>query len=144
MYSNRIQIIAIIGSIILIFFILLLIRKRRLKEEYSILWLFFGFVFLILSAWKGSIDYIAKLMGVAYSPAALLLILLIAILVIMIEFSLILSQLADLNKNLAQDVGMMKEEIEKLNAKLKEQTNLPSKDKVKKEISIKERIADKT
>ncbi len=83
-------------------------------------------------------------MGVAYSPAALLLILLIAILVIMIEFSLILSQLADLNKNLAQDVGMMKEEIEKLNAKLKEQTNLPSKDKVKKEISIKERIADKT
>ncbi|MCF8235836.1 MAG: DUF2304 domain-containing protein [Bacteroidales bacterium] len=123
MYNGRIQLVAIAGSILLIVFILILIRKRRLKEEYSILWLFFSFVFLILSFWRGSIDWLAAKLGVAYSPAALLLVLLMAIFVIMIEFSTIISKISESNKNLAQDLGLLKEELDKLkNKNTKEET----------------------
>jgi len=114
MFSEKTQIIAISASILLIIFIFTLIRKRRLKEEYSLLWLTFGFIFLFLSSWKGSVDFIAQLIGIAYSPAALLLVLIIGIFFIMIEFSMIISKLTDLNKNLAQDVGILKEELETL------------------------------
>ena len=114
MFSDKTQIIAITASILLIIFIFTLIRKRRLKEEYSLLWLFFGFVFLFLASWKGSVDFIAQLIGIAYSPAALLLVLIIGIFFIMVEFSMIISKLTDLNKNLAQDVGILKEELESL------------------------------
>lgn len=123
MYNGRIQLVAIAGSILLIVFILILIRKRRLKEEYSILWLFFSFVFLILSVWRGSIDWLAAKLGVAYSPAALLLVLLMAIFVIMIEFSTIISKISESNKNLAQDLGLLKEELEKLKRESKQKAS---------------------
>jgi hypothetical protein len=135
MYSGRIQILAIAGSVLLAVFILVLIRKRRLKEEYSLLWLFFSFVFLVLSIWRGSIDWIASVVGVAYAPAALFLILLMAIFMIMIEFSLIISQIADVNKHLAQDVGILKEELEELkeelNTEIKKNKSNPDKDSFK-------------
>ncbi|MDZ7740348.1 MAG: DUF2304 domain-containing protein [Bacteroidota bacterium] len=121
MYNGRIQLVAILGSILLIIFIFLLIRKRKLKEEYSVLWLFFSFVFLILSVWRGSVDWIAVKLGIAYAPAALLLVLMMAIFIIMIEFSMIISKLADTNKNLAQEVGILKEELEKLKVEIKEE-----------------------
>lgn len=140
MYSTRIQTIAIIGSLLLIFFILILIRKRRLKEEYSILWLFFGLIFFILAVWRGSVDYIAELLGIAYSPAALFLILLMAIFVIMIEFSLIISQVSDLNKHLAQDVGILKEEMERI----KKHIDYREKGEEDKEVSDFDKMADKT
>ncbi len=140
MYSSRIQTIAIIGSLLLIFFILFLIRKRRLKEEYSILWLFFGLIFFILAVWRGSVDYIAELVGIAYSPAALFLILLMAIFIIMIEFSLIISQISDLNKHLAQDVGILKEELERI----KKHIEYKEEEEEKKEISDFDKMADKT
>ncbi len=112
MYSIRIQYLAIFGSVILLIFILFLIRRQRLKEEYSILWLIFGFLFLILSIWRDGVDFIAGLVGIAYPPAALLLILLMAQFVIMIEFSTIISKISKVNTHLSQDVALLKNELE--------------------------------
>ncbi len=111
MYSIRIQYLAIFGSVILLIFILFLIRRQRLKEEYSILWLIFGFLFLILSIWRDGVDFIAGLVGIAYPPAALLLILLMAQFVIMIEFSTIISKISKINTHLSQDVALLKNEV---------------------------------
>ncbi len=111
---NKMQIIAIIGSILLFFFILYLVRKKRIKEEYSLLWIFFSMIFIVLSFWRQGLDYIAMLIGVAYPPTAILLILLMAIFMILIQFSIIISKLSDTNKTLCQEVGLLKLEIEKL------------------------------
>ena len=92
MESVRIQYIAIVGSALLLLFILYLIRQKRLKEEYSLLWLFFGVLFLAISLWKDLLDHIAEWIGIAYPPAALFLVLLMALFVIMIEFSVIISR----------------------------------------------------
>ncbi len=118
MYSIRIQYLAIFGSIVLLIFILFLIRRQRLKEEYSILWLIFGVIFLGLSIWRDGVDFIAELVGIAYPPAALFLILLMALFVIMIEFSTIISRISNINTHLAQDVALLKSEIEELKKEL--------------------------
>jgi len=93
--TNIIQYISILGSVVFIGLILMLIRNKRIKEEFSILWLFFGLVFLFLSIWRGSLEIIARILGIAYAPAAIFLILIIAIISILIHLSLITSRLTD-------------------------------------------------
>lgn len=117
MENVRIQYIAIVGSILLFIFIIYLIRQKRLKEEYSFLWLFFSIVFIVFSFWRAGLDWLSELIGIAYPPAALFLILFMALFVIMIEFSVIISKQSDWIKKTGQDIGLMKNEIEKLKNK---------------------------
>ena len=116
--DNRIQILAIIGSISLLIFIIILIRQHRLKEEYSLLWLFFTIFFIIFSFWRNGLEWISDFMGIAYPPAALFLILIMALFVIMIEFSLIISKQSERIKSIGQNIGLMKQEISELHEKL--------------------------
>lgn len=118
METLRIQYIAIVGSVLLIIFSLYLIKKKHLKEEYSLLWLFFGVMFLIISLWKEALAWVSDLVGIAYPPAALFLILLMAVFAIMIEFSIIISRQSNWIRQMGQDVGMLKNEIEQLKKKL--------------------------
>ena len=65
---NIIQYIAIIDSTVFTFFILELIRKKTLQEAYSLLCLFFAFVFLGLFIWHKGLDVISGLIGISYPP----------------------------------------------------------------------------
>jgi hypothetical protein len=125
--DDRIQILAIVGSVSLLIFIIVLIRQHRLKEEYSLLWIFFTVFFLVFSVWRHGLEWISDLVGITYPPAALFLILIMAIYVIMIEFSLIISKQSERIKLIGQNVGLMKQEI----TELREQLDLAIKDKSK-------------
>ncbi|MEW5901703.1 MAG: DUF2304 domain-containing protein [Acidobacteriota bacterium] len=108
----RIQVLAIIGSALLIAFIIELIRRRRLKEEFAVLWLGMGIVFLVISLFRGLLDKFSYLVGISYPPAALFLILIMGLLVILIHFSVAISELKEANKKLAQELGLLKRERE--------------------------------
>jgi hypothetical protein len=79
-----------------------------------LLWLFSSAVFIFFSIFRDLLEYFAALVGIAYPPAALFLILLLAVFLILIEFSIIISKLSDQNKDLAQEIGILKMEVEKL------------------------------
>ena len=108
------QYIAIAVSISLFLYILFLVRNKKIKEEYSLLWLFSSIVFIIFSIWREGLEFFAKLMGIAYPPAALFLILLLAIFLILIEFSINISKLSEKNKILAQELALLRNELEAL------------------------------
>ena len=110
------QVIAIVVSISLFLYILYLVRKKKIKEEYSLLWLSSSFVFILFSIWRDGLEYFAKLIGIAYPPAALFLILLLAIFLILIEFSINISKLSEKNKILAQELALLRNELEGLKA----------------------------
>ena len=101
-------------SISLFLYILFLVRNKKIKEEYSLLWLFSSFVFIVFSLWRNGLEYFAKLMGIAYPPAALFLILLLAVFLILIEFSINISKLSEKNKILAQEIALLRNELESL------------------------------
>jgi hypothetical protein len=109
-----IQYIAILGSVLFIVFILNLIRKKQLKEAYALLWLFFTIIFLTLSIWRQGLDKISGMIGIAYAPAALFLTFLIAVFLILIQFSIVISKLSENNTKLAQEIGLLKLEMEQL------------------------------
>jgi len=110
------QVIAIVVSISLFLYILYLVRKKKIKEEYSLLWLSSSFVFILFSIWRDGLEYFAKLIGIAYPPAALFLLLLLAIFLILIEFSINISKLSEQNKILAQELAILRNELEGLKA----------------------------
>lgn len=118
--ANRIQVFSVIGSILLLLFILKLVKRKKLKEEYSLLWLGFGFIFVVLSIFKPLLEVVAGMLGILYAPAALLLILVLSVFFILIQFSVVISKLAEGNKNLIQEVGILKAELKKLQLRVKE------------------------
>ncbi|MDY0016723.1 MAG: DUF2304 domain-containing protein [Candidatus Delongbacteria bacterium] len=111
--TDRVQYFAITGSVILLMFIIELIRRKKIKEQYSLLWLFFGSGFIVLSIWRDGIEKIAAVMGIAYAPAAFLLILVMAIFLILIQFSIIISKLSETNKTLLQEIALLKQKVER-------------------------------
>lgn len=110
----RIQIVAVLGSLGVLTTIIHLLRGKKLREEYSLLWLAIGFGFLVLSLWRDLLTRISYALGVAYPPAALFLILIMGAYLLLLHYSMVISKLADKNRELAQELGLLRIEVERL------------------------------
>ena len=117
---DQMQFIAIAFSLVLVGYILWIIRKQRLREEYSLLWLGTGVVFLVFSAWRQGLEMLAGVLGIAYAPAALFTIMLVGIVLILIQFSLIISKLSDRSITLAQEYALLQMEVQSLKKEIEE------------------------
>jgi hypothetical protein len=105
----RIQILAIVASTFMLLVVLELVRRRAFLERYALLWLFSGLVLLGLSVWKGALEDLASLVGIAYPPNALFLVAFGFVLVLLLHFSLAVSRLSDQTKVLAQRLALLEE-----------------------------------
>lgn len=115
---HKIQYIAIIGSIVVLIGIFELIRQKKLKEEYALLWIFFGIIFLMFSVWRDGLDLLSYMFGIAYPPAMLFLLLIMAIFAILIHYSVIISKLSEDNKTLIQEIGLLRTTVEHLSTQI--------------------------
>lgn len=61
--------------------IVFLLRRDHLHPMYGLFWLMVAGVAAALGLWPGSMDSIASLVGIAYSPALLLLVAVIVLLI---------------------------------------------------------------
>lgn len=103
----QVEIIAILGTIFLLGLILEMVRRRQVAENYALLWLLTAVALFILSLWRELLDVFAAIMGIFYPPAALFVIGFGFFLLIMLQFSVIITQLSRKNKELAQQVGIL-------------------------------------
>ncbi len=85
-----------------------MVRRRKLMEEYSILWLSGSVVVLILSLKQSWLNRIAAAVGIAYPPSLLFLVGMLFIVLILIHFSITISKLKQKNKQIAQEIALMK------------------------------------
>src|ERR671922_2030182 len=105
----RIQLLSIGASGLLLFAILELVRRRRLLERYALLWLFSAVVLLALAIWRGLLEDLASVIGVAYPPNALFFVAFAFVLILLLHFSLAVSRLTDQTKVLAQRLALLEE-----------------------------------
>jgi len=108
---------AVAGSATLLFLVLELIRRGRLKERYSLLWLFSSVVLLILSLSRSLLEFFSQMIGIYYPPSLLFLIAFVFLLLITLHFSAVISGLSDKNKRLAQELALLRQEVEQLRIK---------------------------
>jgi len=99
-------------SIILLFITFELIRKEKLREEYSLLWLFTGVVILIFSIWPEYFlsRFFSQITGIFYLSAVVLLVFMFLLLIVF-HFSVVISKLTDRNKELAQRHALLELEF---------------------------------
>ena len=109
---DLIKILAILGSGSVLLVVIELIRRGRLKEKYSLLWLFAGGVLLVFSSSRYLLEYVAHLLGVFYPPSLLFLLAFLFLLLITLHFSVVVSGLSEKNKQLAQEVALLRQEMQ--------------------------------
>lgn len=108
----KISLAASVASLLLLLIVFELIRGRRLKERYALLWIVTGLVLLVLSAWRGGLNTVAGWMGVStYPPAILFAVATLFVIIVLLYYSTVLSQLADQNTILAQRVALLEERL---------------------------------
>jgi hypothetical protein len=109
--TDQIQFVALGVSLGVMAIVFQLIRRRKLREEYALLWFLAGSALIVVSLWPESLDWIARLAGVAYPPNVLLLAAIALGFLLAMHYSVSLSRLADQNKRLAQEVAILQEEL---------------------------------
>ncbi len=113
---DRAVLFGVAGSAAMLLFVLELVRRRRLREEYSLLWLATAVVLIVLSASRPLLDALATAIGIFYPPSALFLVALGFMLFILLHFSTVLTRLAQENKDIAQQIALLRFELEQARA----------------------------
>jgi hypothetical protein len=112
-----VQIQIIIGTLSVALFLIAfeLIRKRRLREEYSILWLSTGLAILVFSLTPEFFlsRFIARITGLFYL-SAVVMIAFFFLLLIVLHFSVVISKLTNQSKELAQRYALLELEFKEL------------------------------
>ncbi|MCE2488944.1 MAG: DUF2304 domain-containing protein [Anaerolineae bacterium] len=109
---DRTMIVGALGSLGALLLVLELVRRRHLREEYALLWLATGVVLLLLSLSRPLLDFLAGLTGIFYPPSALFLVALLFVLTILLHFSVILTRLTQQNRELAQQLALLRHDLE--------------------------------
>ncbi|GAB4486941.1 MAG: hypothetical protein OHK006_15400 [Thermodesulfovibrionales bacterium] len=104
----KLKILAVLIGITFFVFIIELVRKRRLREEYSWLWLLTGFSIAVLSLWYDLLVYIGGLLGGVLPSALLFFFGLLFLLLICLYQSITISRMSDQVKVLAQEVAILR------------------------------------
>ncbi len=107
-----VRICLILVSLITLFYMMRKIRNSKLQIEYSLFWIVFSVLLLIISIFPQIIIWIADVLGIV-SPANLIFVFIIFILLLKLFMMTIeLSQLENKVKNLIQQIALKEKENE--------------------------------
>lgn len=104
----RQKVFAIMAAFALFIFILELVRRKKLRIEYSYLWLLTGAGVLILSVRYDLLVWITQAIGAVWPTTTLFLFALLFLIIICVFFSVRLSSLSDQVQDLSQEIALLK------------------------------------
>lgn len=107
----RQKIFAIVVAVSLFVLVVELVRRRKLREEYSWLWLLASLVVLVLALWYDALLLITRLIDAELPISVLVLFSLLFLLVVNIHYSVKISSLTKQTVQLAQKVALMEEAL---------------------------------
>jgi len=99
-------------AVVIALVVVLYIRRWRLREEYSLLWLFLSVALIVLTIDQGVMEWAADRLDVSYSPAVLFFLALAFAAVMLFHYSLEISRLSDQNRMLAQEMSLLRAKVD--------------------------------
>lgn len=106
---EKIQIIAIVTSILFLMYISWLIIRGKLREEYAIIWIISTLILLVFSFWREGLVVLAGYFGVIEPPNLVFTGAIFVILIYLLHLSVTVSRLQKQNKKLGQDIALLRE-----------------------------------
>ncbi len=95
-----------------------LIRKRRLREEYAVLWVASGLAVLVLSFVPGALFTVAGWLHLDHT-VLMLLVVFVFLAAIVMHYSVVISRHSEREKGLSQEMALLKDEIARLREEMK-------------------------
>jgi hypothetical protein len=110
------QIFALIISVLVFVIVIDMVRTRRLREEYSVLWLATSVIMFVLVIRYEWLVALTALIGAGLPTTTLFLGSIIFLMLLAVQFCIKISRLTDQVKILSQENALMRAELEKLAA----------------------------
>ncbi len=114
----RQRIFALTISIGLLLLIIDWVRRRKLREEYSALWILIGVVVLVMALWFELLKWITRLVGAVEPVSTLFFFGLFFLMLICLHFSVKMSEMSNQLRDLAQVIGILENQLRQLQDKL--------------------------
>jgi len=108
------QVFALIVSVLVFVIVIDMVRKRRLREEYSVLWLLTSVLMFVLIFRYEWLLSLTDLIGAGLPTTTLFLFSIIFLMLLSVQFCIKISQLTEQVKILSQENTLMKRELESL------------------------------
>jgi hypothetical protein len=114
----RNKVVALVVSIGLLFLIIDLVRRRKLREEYSWLWLLTVSTILLLTVWFDLLRWITFLIGASIPSSTIFMLAFLFLILISLHFSVVISKLTDRNIELAQRYALLELELNEIKERI--------------------------
>src|SRR5262245_12201546 len=117
-FPSRIQIISALAAVALALYVLELVRRRRLSEEYSLLWVVAPVVVAFLGFSTPLLRSLTHALGILYEGSTVFFFGLTFAIAMLLYLSVRLSRLGQENHALTRELALVRYEIEELRAGL--------------------------
>ncbi len=111
MITNRFQIIILIAVCIYFFVLIHLLKKRTLNLKYTLLWIFFGMIMLLLAVFPNLLNWASTTVGVYEPTNALFAIVFFCMIMILVSLTAIVSKMKERIKRLTQTIALMEKRL---------------------------------
>ncbi len=107
-----------------------LIRKRRLREEYAVLWVMTSVMILLFVLFSGVLFRVAAWLRLDHE-VLMLLIVFVFLAAIVLHYSVVISKHSEREKGLSQELALLKDDLEKLREEVRQPPPPPAEPKPK-------------
>ncbi len=112
--SKTLQVFMLLAVALYFALLVFFLRRRRINLKYSLLWLFFGIVMLLLALFPRILDWAAEKVGIVTPVNALFAITLFCIIIILMSLTAIVSRLNNQLVQLAQANALLEQRVREL------------------------------
>ena len=109
--QERQQFVAIAGAVAILLIVVELVRRRKLREEYSWVWIATTVGILVLALNRSLLTTISGWIGAASSVSTLFFGAIVFLIALTVQFSVRLSRLTHRQRTLAQRLALLEEEL---------------------------------
>ena len=111
------QTIAVLLNSAIFLAVIELVRRNLLKIRYSLIWIAASLTMVALS-WRPVLHLMARITGIEYPPSFLFMFAIVFLIILLLDFSTAISSLSEKNTRLAQEIGVLKNRLEKIEHKI--------------------------
>ncbi len=109
---TRAQLIAAFVAVLLGLAVLELVRRRKLSEEFSLLWVVASLGAVLLAFWTGLLTAITRALGALYETSTIFFFGILFVLVVLVYYAVKLTALTQEVRRLAQEAALLRLQLE--------------------------------
>lgn len=109
---TRAQLVAAVLAVAVVAIVIELVRRRRLSEEFSLLWIVASIGAAALALWTDLLRAVTRALGALYETSTIFFFGLLFVMVVLLYYAVKLTRLSQESRRLAQDLALLRRKLE--------------------------------